>query len=112
MKETLSQVICLTALLIFSCCTMHNDEGIHGENDMAKHSSTHKQEAHELKNFTHHIIHQTPYYIDGPQQNRPPDGYFSLGVRLAIIENNGSYALVESDSGVKAYVALLDMKAL
>jgi serpin B len=54
---------------------------------------------------THVIIAETEYYTDGPQQSRPPDGRFPAGTKVTILEKAGSYLVVRSDSGVKAYIA-------
>ena len=64
-------------------------------------------------NFTHII--QTAgeqYYLNGPQQARPPDGTFPKGTRVRMIRNAGSYSIVQSESGVTAYVTSTCLKAL
>ena len=65
---------------------------------------------HETHNFpdshTQHVIYaETEYYTTGPQQGRPPDGTFSAGTKVSVVEESGSYVLVKSDGGVEAYVA-------
>jgi len=45
------------------------------------------------------------YYKSGPQQGSPPDGQFPAGTNVRILQNAGSYTLVESSEGVQAYVA-------
>ena len=47
----------------------------------------------------------TVYYLTGPQQARPPDGSFEMGMRVALVLDAGSYSLVTSESGVTAYVS-------
>jgi len=44
------------------------------------------------------------YYLTGPQQARPPDGYFEKGTRVRLVSGAGSYSLVESETGVTGYV--------
>ena len=55
--------------------------------------------------FSKFIFVETEYYLTGAQQGRPPDGTFPAGAKVKILEEAGSYTLVESKSGVKAYVA-------
>ena len=62
-----------------------------------------KQDADE--DFTHVLTVETEYYLGGPQQARPPDGKFTVGVKVKLIEQAGSYSQVESESGITAYVA-------
>ena len=45
------------------------------------------------------------YYVTGPQQARPPDGFWEKGVRVRLVSKAGSYSMVESESGVTAYVS-------
>ncbi len=54
---------------------------------------------------THQISVPTEYYTGGPQQGRPPDGTFESGTKVRLMEAAGSYSLIESDSGIQAYVA-------
>jgi len=44
------------------------------------------------------------YYVGGPQQASPPDGQFPAGTEVQIVERAGSYTLVETADGVRAYV--------
>lgn len=55
--------------------------------------------------YTHVIAVDTEYYTTGPQQSRPPDGKLPAGTRVSIVEEAGSYVLVQSEGGVKAFVA-------
>ena len=57
------------------------------------------------EDFTHVLTVETEYYLGGPQQARPPDGQFTAGVKVKLIEQAGSYSQVESESGITAYVA-------
>ena len=60
--------------------------------------------------FTHTISLETEYYTTGPQQGRPPDGSFQIGMKIKIVEDAGSYSMVESEDGVRAYVATESLK--
>jgi len=62
--------------------------------------------------FTHVVLYDTPYYLDGPQQAKPQDGYFRKDTQLMLIKNMGSYSLVESAEKIKAYVAESAMKEI
>ena len=46
---------------------------------------------------THVISSEATYYLDGPQQMRPPDGKFKMGTRVELVQENGSYSLVVSE---------------
>jgi hypothetical protein len=54
---------------------------------------------------THVLITDSPYYRNGPQQARPKDGTFTAGTQVALIQNNGSYSIVQTAEGVTGYVA-------
>lgn len=54
---------------------------------------------------THYVVRNTPYYVTGPQQARPADGTFQAGTRVRLLRQAGSYALVRSGAGVRAYVS-------
>jgi len=54
---------------------------------------------------SHVVTVETEYYTTGPQQGRPPDGKFSAGTKVSIVEEAGSYVLVKSEDGVEAYIA-------
>lgn len=53
---------------------------------------------------------QTAYYLTGPQQSSPPDGFFKNGMRLALVLDAGSYSLVTSESGITAYVSTSSLR--
>ena len=54
---------------------------------------------------THEMVADTEYYLNGPQQAQPSDGTFGKGTNVRIIKQAGSYTLVESADGVRAYVS-------
>ena len=73
------------------------------------------QNEHELKQAiqaqtasisenSHVITSETEYYTTGPQQGRPADGKFTAGTKVILVENLGSYALVQLASGLTAYI--------
>jgi serpin B len=70
--------------------------------DLQNYHQTHQSSDSE---FSHVIAAETEYYTTGPQQGRPPDGKFPAGTKVSIVEESGSYVLVKSESGIKAYVA-------
>ena len=45
------------------------------------------------------------YYVTGPRQARPPDGFWEKGARVRLVSKAGGYSVVESESGVTAYVS-------
>ena len=54
---------------------------------------------------THVIASEEAYYLDGPQQMRPPDGKFKTGTRVELVQDAGSYSVVVSEDGIRAYVS-------
>lgn len=65
------------------------------------------------KEFTHAISKETPYYLAGPQQGTPPNGYFAVGTKLRVHSDAiGNYSLVETSEGIKAYVSASDIKQI
>ncbi len=52
----------------------------------------------------HLISRETVYYTTGPQQGRAPDGKFPAETVVTILEEAGSYLLVESETGIVGYV--------
>lgn len=65
------------------------------------------------KQFTHTVIKETPYYVQGPQQGTPPNGYFKVGTKLTVYASSiGGYLLVESTDGNKGYVTASDVEII
>ena len=62
--------------------------------------------------FTHTIAVDTEYYLVGPQQAQPPDGTFKAGMKVKLVEEAGSYCVVESGDGVRAHVVVDAVKPL
>jgi predicted small secreted protein len=54
---------------------------------------------------THSVMNETSFYLDGPQQARPPDGVLAGGTAVTLVEASGSYALVRLPDDRRAYVA-------
>ena len=61
---------------------------------------------------THVISGEEVYYLDGPQQMRPPDGKFPAGTRVELVQNSGSYSMVVSEDGIRAYVSTGSLKPI
>jgi hypothetical protein len=55
--------------------------------------------------YTHVVTADTEYYLDGPQQARPADGVLAAGTRVRLVNESGSYSLVETSDRLRAYVA-------
>lgn len=56
------------------------------------------------------VFSRTVYYLDGPQQGRPPEGVFKSGTRVTIEVDNGGYIKVSADNGVTAWVSAGSLK--
>ena len=61
---------------------------------------------------THATTFDTPFYLDGPQQARPPDGTLTAGTRVTLVNMAGSYAQVVLPDGRRAYVAADSLRPL
>lgn len=61
---------------------------------------------------THAVTQETPFYLDGPQQARPPDGVLAAGSRVTLVSAAGSYAQVVLPDGRRAYVAADSLRPL
>jgi hypothetical protein len=62
--------------------------------------------------FTHTITTDTEYYLDGPQQARPPEGKMKAGTKVKVVEEAGSYWRVKSEDGLVGFVAADSLKAV
>ncbi len=78
------------------------DDPAAGSQEMAEEHQTSTTAADA---FTHVVTSETPYYLDGPQQGRPPDGTLATGTKVKLLEEAGSYVRVETETGVTAFVA-------
>ena len=52
------------------------------------------------------------YYVGGPQQARPPDGKFPKGTKVKLLRSAGSYTMVQSETGIAAYVTTRCLKKI
>ena len=59
----------------------------------------------------HALAADAEYYLDGPQQSRPPDGTLKAGTKVMVIEDAGSYCRVRSEDGILAFIATNAIKA-
>jgi len=73
-----------------------------------------KNDAKHDPSFTHTIggLGGAHYYLDGPQQARPPEGIFKTGTRVRLVRAAGSYSVVQSESGITAHVATAALKKI
>ncbi|MEC9094649.1 MAG: hypothetical protein VX438_18210 [Planctomycetota bacterium] len=55
--------------------------------------------------ITHLVVADAEYYLDGPQQMRAPDGRFSTGTKVQLLQDSGSYSVVVSEDGIRAHVS-------
>jgi hypothetical protein len=94
-------------VFIFSPGCLEHGQPAHDLLNTEKHMNLKKQPSEQ---FTHVITKEAPYYKDGPQQARAQDGIFQIGTKIKILKYAGSYALIESANGIKAYIAISHMK--
>jgi hypothetical protein len=55
--------------------------------------------------YTHRVAVDTEYYRDGPQQARPADGTLAAGTMVRLVQESGSYSLVETSNRMQVYIA-------
>ena len=95
--------VCTAILLPLAACPSQASAAP-GESD-GWHAKKRGSSPDPVTGFTHVITNETAYYTTGPEQGRPPDGKFSVGTQVNVVEKAGSYTLVRSEDGVQAYVA-------
>jgi hypothetical protein len=54
---------------------------------------------------THVIRNATSYYLQGPQQATPPDGTLTVGTEIRLVKRQGSYVIIETNTGLSAHVS-------
>ncbi len=55
--------------------------------------------------FHYVVLVDTPYYVSDPAQARPPEGVLRAGIRVRLLEQAGSHARIETEDGIRGYVA-------
>jgi hypothetical protein len=55
--------------------------------------------------FHHIVLVDTSYNVSGPAQARPPEGVLRAGIRVRVLEQAGGHARIETEDGVRGYVA-------
>ena len=58
-----------------------------------------------VSKVSHVLTADTEYYTTGPQQGRPADGKFLAGTKVSLVEDAGSYLLVQPATGLAAYIS-------
>lgn len=106
-----------TVLLILLCagCAKYSEEPVPDEIDQNEASrSTLPSELAESAtvNVAHVITSDSVYYVGDPQQMQPPDGTFTSGTKVELIQDAGSYSQVTSEGGIEGYVASDVLKPL
>ncbi len=108
-KFKMKAIFTVGLLLLISCCQREEQP----RSVAAKRSEEmHNQIRHNVTVFqsTHRISNQTPYYKSGPQQARAADGMLPIGTPVKLVENSGSYSVIVTESGVRAYVLTEDLE--
>ena len=58
------------------------------------------------------VRQESPYYIKGPHQIEPPDGYFSAGKKVLVFGEKDSYSRVLTFDGIAAHIWQHDLLTL
>ena len=56
------------------------------------------------------VVAETPHYVAGPQQGRPPEGRFGEGTKVRLLHTAGSDGQVRAENGTVAFVAMSALK--
>ena len=99
MRRTLLPALILACIVVAGCQT--DDKG---STDAVTQASP-KYRKPATPRYTHVVTTQAAYYLEGPQQSRPPDGTFKTGTKVRQVLSAGSYSLVLDENNVKAYVS-------
>lgn len=63
--------------------------------------------------FTHEVTGAAPFYYDGAQQGRPPDGELPAGAKVVLlVHDGGPYCRVADGRGLYVEVGYDSLKAL
>ena len=55
--------------------------------------------------FHHVVLVDTPYHVSGLAQATLPEGVLRAGIRVRLLEQAGGHARVETENGIRGYVA-------
>lgn len=110
----------LVLLEITACQNFSTQEKLSLASSSAQEPKEHKEDHMQNKQvpqklsekYTHTVSIETPYYLEGPQQGTPPDGSFSAGTKLKLLQNMGSYSLVLAGDNLRAYLSNATLKKL
>ena len=68
--------------------------------------------APDAKTYTHEIGADTEWYLASPAQAMPPNGTIPAGTKANVVQDAGSYTLVETESGIEGFVSTSALKKL
>lgn len=57
--------------------------------------------------FNAMITRDTPFFLDGPDQQTPPNGTFRRGTRVRLLSRHGSHVKVEAIGGTTGFVSAM-----
>jgi len=58
------------------------------------------------------VRQEAPYYVKGPQQVEPPDGFFPAGTKVVVFGEKDSYSRILTFDGIAAHVWKYDLLTL
>ena len=98
----------LLGVLGLGCNRIETNQAQPTENQLSETGDELKQHLEtqpaRVSKVSHVLTADTEYYTTGPQQGRPADGKFLAGTKVSIVEDAGSYLLVQPASGLAAYI--------
>ncbi len=68
--------------------------------------------APDAKTYTHELGSDAEWYLASPAQAMPPNGTISAGTKANVVQDAGSYTLIETETGIKGYVSTGSLKKL
>lgn len=105
------------SLGLFLAGCQHTEQGTKNDGGNYVQENRHGEIHESVSEFsaldvTHKVNFDTPYYSEGPQQGRAPDGTLVIGTKVKLVEASGEYAFVVSETGVKGYVLASDLETV
>jgi hypothetical protein len=58
------------------------------------------------------VRHEAPYYVEGPQQVDPPNGFFPAGKHVMVFGEKDTYKRILTFDGIAAYIWNQDLISL
>lgn len=102
----------MSMTFLMSACSISNLAPKENNAPLARDTMLLKTQNAHQEDLKFVVYKETAYYVEGPWQGRSPDGMMREGTPLKILKDIGSYSLVETSMGLKAYVLFDDLRQI